>query len=717
LLAVIAGTPRTVAPVDLNDHAPLSSHVSRAAPQHLQPSAADPDSAATLRGIVDTLEVVADRPQPLETLSTFAVAHDVELSAGVATVADIVESGVGVRVRRYGGLGAYSTASIRASDPGQVEIYMDGVPLVSGQWGVVNLADVPVDGLERVEVYRSGAPARFGTPGIGGVVNLVTRPAGVGRSFAAVTAGSHDTWKAELLHSGSARGFGYVASFDYLQSRGDFEYLDRRGTPLNPDDDAVVARQNNDFRQFDLMLRLSAPPWRGWRVELADGVFRKESGIPGIENVHTKSVRYEIFRNTARASLISPSLGDALELSLSCFHQHRRDLFSNPDDEAGYNRSDTDDLARAYGVNGLATVHWRAARQIVGIFAEARRERFTPTDENPAIGEGFTRRRSAVSLSAEDRLLVGNSLELTAGYRLQESADNYTGPIPFGQPPAPRDDPHRSAFHGPSFGVRWRPHPLVTVRANRTRYARFPSMMELFGAIGTVQGNSELSPEEGATEDLGVTFELRGAGDAGEVSGSGAGVAATALLRHARIEAVYFRSQRENLITFIQNSQRTVKAVNLESAAVEGLELSASASLGGRDRRFGLLNLTVAYTWQDARNTGPSPVYNGKRLPYEPEHSLFLRTELARRRVRVWHEYRFESESYRDRANLPENVTPARHIHDAGVALVLLRGVLTLRAEVANLTDERMADVEGYPLAGRTYTVGIEVSQDWREDN
>jgi iron complex outermembrane receptor protein len=660
----------------------------------------DAGDVPTLTGVVDTVDVVADRPEPLETLSTFAVVHEVEPAGGIATVAEVVESGVGTHVRRYGGLGAYSTASIRASSPGQVEVYMDGVPLMAGQWGVTNLSDLPLDGLERVEVYRGGAPFDFGTPGVGGVINLVTRPVGGRSSFAALTGGSHGTWKLDLMQSGSLRGIGYFASFDHLRSEGDFDYLDRHGTPENPDDDEIVARTNNDFEQSDLLVRVELPAWRGWRLDLANDVFTKESGVPGIENVHIRSVRYEVFRNIARASLESPLLAGAFEFRATGFHQHRRDRFFNPDDEVGFNRSDTDDVGRAYGANAAVTAHWHAARQVLRMFAETRRERFTPTDLNPAIGEGFTRRRSSMSLSAEDRLFVGESLELTVGYRLQESVDNYTGPVPFGSPPVPRDEPNWSTFHGPSFGARWRVTPRVTARANRTRYARFPSMIELFGASGTVVGNPELTPEEGTTTDAGLAVDLGGV----------FGRTVTA----ARAELTLFRAERDDLITFLQNSQRTVKAINIESARVEGAELSAAASVGRREQR-GRLDVTAAYTYQDARNTGPSPVYHDRRLPYEPEHALFVRTGYDRGRVRVWHEYRFEGESYRDRANLPENRSPSRHLHGLGLAVELVRGLATVRAEVANLMDERLVDVEGYPLPGRTYSIGIEVARNAEE--
>ena len=661
----------------------------------------DHTEPAPLTGIVDTLEVISDRPQRLEVLPTFATVHEIADELGrVLTVTDVIERGAGVHVRRYGGLGAYSTASIRASSPGQVQIYMDGVPMNSISYGATNLADLPLDSLERIEVYRGGAPVGFGSPGIGGVVNLVTRSPGTGRATAALSAGSCETIRIDLLRSGSfrpctggsaaARGaaadreaaLDYTVVFHHLQSEGDFEYLDRHGTPENADDDEVVARENNDFQQSDFLVRFDTGPWDGWKTEASNEVFWKRSGVPGIENVHIKSVHYRIFRNTARISVEPPPVaGGALSCRISGFHVTRRDRFYNPDNEVGFDRSDSDDRSWNYGANLLSGFDWHAAHQSLSLFAEVRRERFIPESSNPAIGVGFTRKRTAYSLSAEDKLfLLGGRLKLVAGYRYQESADNYAGPLPIGGPPEPLTEAHRADFHGPCFGAQMRLCPRVTLKANRTRFARFPSMIELFGASGFIKGNTELLPEEGTTTDVGIVLRSSPSSSGG-----------------AFLEAVLFWAERDDLIVFLQNSQRTVKAFNLESASVEGIELTARYSW-----RAGL-NLSASYTFQDASNEGPSPTYNGKRLPYEPRHDLFVRTEWRGRAGSVWHEYHHQGEAYRDQANLEENLSPPSHIHNAGGSISLVPGTLSLAIEVQNLTDERIVDVEGYPLPGRTF--------------
>lgn len=650
-------------------------------------AAGPPEDPEPLTGIVDTVDVVSRRPELAEALPTFVAVYDLgDRAPRVSTISDVVEEGAGVQIRRYGGLGSYSAASIRASSPAQVEVYVDGVPLRSAQWGAVDLSDLPLDSLERIEVYRGGAPIEFGTAGIGGIVNLVSRPPVDGRSMATLSAGSHGTVRIGLVRSGGSRDLGYVVSCNHLQSRGDFEYLDRHGTPENPDDDEIVTRENNDFKQTDVLIRAALPLWWGWRADLADEFFQKRSGVPGTENVHIKSVHYRVLRNTARVRLTSPrSFNGALGLMATGFRVYRRDLFFNPADEVGFSLSDTDNRSWSYGASLLATLTWHRAGQRLKLLAEERRERFVPEDENPLIGVGFTRKRTARTLSAENAaFLFGDRLELVAGYRFEEALDNYSGPVAFGGPPEPLEDPHWSGFHGTSFGARWRPHERITLKANRTRYGRFPSMIELFGASGFIEGNPELVVEEGTTADVGLRLRSERPGD-------------------GYLEATLFWCDRDELIVFLQNSQRTVKAFNLESAHVEGVELS------GRLEPWRSVTASGSYTLQMTTNTGPSPTYNGKRLPYEPKHSFFVRTAWDGGAVTLWHDYRFESESYRDRANLPENLSPASHIHGVGASADLVPGALSVTLEVHNLADERIIDVEGYPLPGRTFFVTLEV--------
>src|SRR5688572_19483744 len=127
----------------------------------------------------------------------FARSYDVSQSYGrLRTTADLLAGGVGVHVRQFGGLGAFSAVSIRGSASSQVALYLDGVPPNQAQYGVVNASDLPIEALGRSEVYRGAARLGFDAPG-GGVVQLRSREDPGTWANGSLGAGSCDTRKSD----------------------------------------------------------------------------------------------------------------------------------------------------------------------------------------------------------------------------------------------------------------------------------------------------------------------------------------------------------------------------------------------------------------------------------------------------------------------------------------------------------------------------------------
>ncbi|MBD3367077.1 MAG: TonB-dependent receptor, partial [Candidatus Eisenbacteria bacterium] len=552
---------------------------------------------------LDTLHVVAERPSAedrLRALAGFATVHRLERTGATPVrIGDVIEEGAGVRVTRYGWLGSVSTPSIRASAPGQVEVYLDGVPLQSAGWGTGGLPNVPVSHLERVEVYRGVAPAGFGSAGIGGIVNLVSAAPAQPVVGAELTVGSFGTRSVDVSRAGRWADGRYSVSLHHLTTDGDYEYLDRHGTPENPEDDETVPRANAGLEETGILGRLTLPAWRGVRLTVADELSFSEGGVPGRESVQTENVSFESFRNLARASLESVRpLPLGLRVSGTAYRRDGTERFRNPDDETGFPRSGSTDESVTYGVNALVELRPPVGPGTLRLSGESRWDRYTPESENPSVGRGFERRRRTGTLVGEAVLPLPGSVEVVPSYRYQESVDNFATPDPVGGPPEPLEDPHWSTHHAPAVGARWSPSDALQVKAHYADYARFPTTLELFGSAGSVDGNPEIEPERGTTFDAGLLVRPSST---------------------SHVELVFFRCRRENLIVFLENSQRTVKAQNIEAAEVEGLE--ASFAFGGAD----VLRLSGSYTVQRAVNDGPSPVYGGNRLPHAPDHDLFLR--------------------------------------------------------------------------------------------
>ena len=242
--------------------------------------------------------------QRIRDRSTFATVVDVrESTARIDSLADVLSENVGVQVRRFGGLGAFSTVSIRGSTPSQVDVYLNGVRLNQANFGLVNLGDIPLDNLERVEIYRGFSPLQLGAGGIGGSINLVTRQV-VGETVNSVSGsyGSFDTRKFTLYRSQAFTNLGYLVLFNYTGSKGDFKFLDDNGTPFNPFDDDEVRRQNNNFRSLNVDAK-GEMTLAGWHITLLNDFFTKDQGVPGRSSNQSETASLDVWRNVATLRL------------------------------------------------------------------------------------------------------------------------------------------------------------------------------------------------------------------------------------------------------------------------------------------------------------------------------------------------------------------------------------------------------------------------------
>jgi iron complex outermembrane receptor protein len=510
-------------------------------------------------------------------------------------------------------------------------------------------------------------------------------------SRSGLRAGSYGTFGARTLHGIAHGAWDATLAAGSLESRGDFEYLDRHGTLENPSDDRVTTRSNNDFRQSDYLFRITRRARD--RTALASAstqALNREAGVPGPENIQTKEVRDRYDRWIHSLRLESPALLDqALRLSARASIQRARDRFSNPAGEVGLGRAERDNRTAQDSWGASASWIWFATGQTLQASWDEVDGRFTPEDILRGRKE-FTRRRDATTVTVEDRLrLFEDRVLLDAAYRWVRATDNHTGPPAFGRPPEPFP-PHRTRLRGPSLGTRIDLGRNVFCKANRTWTARLPTFFELFGSNGIQDPNTELEPEEGWQADVGLQAELDGPGGT-----------------RFMLDLTAFRSRTEKKIALIQNSQRTTKSVNLDESEVEGVEILAEVKRIALPFR-GRLGLSLSATLQDARDRGESPLYAGKELPYVPREKADLQISLARGAWHASYALAHESATFRDRFNTEAHRTPARTLHSVILSRRLWSDRIEAAVELANLTDTRTVDAEGYPLPGRSWFASLD---------
>ena len=222
----------------------------------VEPPAEDPlldeEEAPVFETVVHGYEI-----RPTDNVTGFARTLDVnEESRGMTSVSEVVSQAVGVQVRRTGGLGSYGTASIRGSTPGQVPVYMDGVLLNTGGFAAVNLGDLTLDSLDRIEIYRGYTPVSLGTAGIGGAISLSSRAFDEPITEISMSYGSWNTARLLALRGDRVDDVRALTILSASGSQGDFEYLNRNGTLLNEEDDAIQRRQNNRHVSYGSLVKI-----------------------------------------------------------------------------------------------------------------------------------------------------------------------------------------------------------------------------------------------------------------------------------------------------------------------------------------------------------------------------------------------------------------------------------------------------------------------------
>ena len=90
-----------------------------------------------------------------------------------ADLGEVMAKVQGVNVQRGGGLGSDTRFSLNGLTDDQIRFFLDGIPLdfVGYSFGIAN---VPVNLIDRVEIYKGVVPIRFGADALGGAVNLVS---------------------------------------------------------------------------------------------------------------------------------------------------------------------------------------------------------------------------------------------------------------------------------------------------------------------------------------------------------------------------------------------------------------------------------------------------------------------------------------------------------------------------------------------------------------
>lgn len=611
-----------------------------------------------------------------------------EVRQGTTTVGELLERSAGVQIQHLGGRDDFSTAVIRGATGGQVKVLLDGVSLTRASTSVVNLTDLPVKAIERIEVYRGFVPLRYGSAGAASVINVVTRRAPGTEINGAASYGSFNTFEvfAQAGHVGEKSDTS--ASLSYRSSDGDFRFEDR-GDRVDPSDDREIRRINNDYESVDVLLRHSRKIGPQSRLTLTHSTYYKDEGTPGRGSVQASNARFESLRSILALALDAPG-GLSSEIDLTFGDDTQKDPKSIGDD--GIIDSLGLPYERAEGTR--FAVDGRISRPLIRSdhhFVEASIEtsfdyyeqRF-PSSRLALPKRDQERFRLAMAVG-DDITLPWLPISISPQLRHERLWNDFDldGVVP----PLPPGTDSSSDDHStdPRLGVRWDLPRGLTLKGNIGTFFRPPSFQELFGIDGFSASNPGLDPETGINRDIGFDWQSE----------------SLWLLRDVGFQYAYFHNDIDDIIVLLPSGARIPRPQNVGEARITGHELRLLARAP-----FGL-RLDAGYTHQNAENRSDIVDEHGKDLPSMPDDEAHLRLAWERPSWTIAYQLDYRGAVYLDRVQSPAARVPSYTTHDLSLDFALGNGGFHARIEADNVTDEQHEDVLGFPVPGRAFYITL----------
>lgn len=92
----------------------------------------------------------------------------------MVTLNDMVDRTAGVKVRKEGGIGSDFDLTINGMSGNSIRYFIDGIPLDTKGSGLT-LDNIPINIVERIELYKGVVPTYLSSDALGGAVNIVTK--------------------------------------------------------------------------------------------------------------------------------------------------------------------------------------------------------------------------------------------------------------------------------------------------------------------------------------------------------------------------------------------------------------------------------------------------------------------------------------------------------------------------------------------------------------
>lgn len=626
-------------------------------------------------GQIDAIEVLGNAQHNLSS-ANIAVLDRLEIQRnGGNSLQSILKQQAGVEIQSAGVTGGPLRVSIRGSDVNQVLVLLDGVPLNDGFSGGADLSLIPLDIIERIEIYKGGQGARFGNGAIGGAINIITRKRAQRELRGTFAGGSFGLLDGRVSAGRQSGRFEADIAINGRRAQNNYAYAYRD----NQDKSTTAVRRNADFNESGIFVKTG---WmnRTHRIILSGWYQQSERGLPGKIQRWSDYARAKLERVSGRLVWVSGGEKWNVQNELSYADQNNHNVNAFPPDapldRRGYGAFNYRYRLQTGNFNSSANIDW--ADWLQSAFKINWREQ---AFENHDIqyANYLDARDLNFGLGTHQRVILtapGLHSRLIWMPLLRYDVIRMRGQSRI------RNEKFWSP--GSAFELRLGEQNYLELDGNLTNSFRMPTFSDLFFQEVRVQGRPDLRPEKSTNLDLSLSAKLD-------------------YWMGVKAGATWFRYDITDLIVWRLGSFDTFSPFNTD-ALISGYEYNLQ--LSGLEN---LLTVELNFTNQKPLNKAPGETTFNKIIPYRARHIFKGNLAVNWEKLRLNCHFRYTGPRYLTETNSKR--LPAFQVWDASVGWQ--QDIAALETELNfsmdNLFAEQYQIVRDYPQPGRSFRMAVQI--------
>lgn len=617
------------------------------------------------------------------TLNTLILSRQ-DLEQSFSQLSDVVASLPGIQIRRGAGFGGRTQVSVRGSNSQQVNLYIDGQLINSGQSGSFDLDQLPISLIESVEIYQ-GQSSGFGATPVGGEIRITTIKPDDRKVSLSVSAGTLGYLESNIKYNTQFNNHQLLTSINYLTSENDYEFLVPQ--PFNDSQNKEVQKlKNNRFEKLSTFLN------HEWEHALGNSTSSFQFNL---QKKHFPNYQNNTPENDSVLETKKYQLSNAQIIDISKFDFER--LYSNISisqiDEKYY------DLPTPL-VNDIYNYQTQKAYLGVRLPFQFQQWRWQPfinynyeSFESESQINGLPPSCNGIGAcdvkSHRNDLNIGHrlswknpNLDLAVAWSASQTFSensNVSRNNDASEPSVTNDD-----YFSQELNVekRWGKHRLS---AQFTNGVRKPNMYELFGNRGLFKGNDNLEPEES----------------------EGFSISARNQLDSFTLEHSLYSQQISNAIVAIYSSSGAGSYQNVSNVSLLGLTSNINWDINENTQVGSTIDLI------DSNTESLFRAFDNKHQPgiYHKELDVYFKWQFSKRWWFKLNHY-IGTDLYYDRANKVTSnngLTSEQHTSNISINYELDR--LNFNGRINNLFNHSYKDLSNRPAQGRQIQFTLNIKE------